>query len=115
MKKLMDEARKNVTAKIVIGVPYNVGDTEFENLIASLGDMNRDNFFQYTVDVCKECENCGAVNDTVRLSEIQKGALTGASKSKKAREKTEKVLLCDWCVRDLIANGYNSTRVTKPQ
>lgn len=39
---------KKVT-KIIIEIPYEIGTSEFDNLMDTLGEMNRDNFFEYTI------------------------------------------------------------------
>ena len=52
-------------SKFVITIPHKKGTSEYENCRGMFGDIQRDNP-DYTIYECLECEECGAVNDTVR-------------------------------------------------
>jgi len=69
--------------KIIIETPFEEDTHHFQNLLGSLGEMNRDNFFQYRIKICKKCEECGAINDTVTPVDTP---LTH-----------KKIMLCDHC------------------
>ena len=59
-----------IEAKFVIAIPNKVGTSEFENCVDMLGEIKRDNP-DYVITICDECEECGAINDTVQEVEIE--------------------------------------------
>lgn len=45
--------KETIKTLVTIGIPYEIGSSEYENFMDSIGEMNRDNFYQYTVEVKK--------------------------------------------------------------
>lgn len=49
--------KPKIVTKVTIGIPYEVGTTEYENFMDTIGEMNRDNSYEYTIEVCKLIES----------------------------------------------------------
>jgi len=104
-----EEKQERMQTKVVISTPYPKDSSEFANFMGSIGEMNRDNFFEYIIKVCDTCEECGAIDDTVELAEIPDNTIhsefgeEGQYKHGVLTGKTKSLMLCNYCRR-----GYES-------
>lgn len=46
--------KPKIKTKVIIGIPYEIGTVEYANFMSTIGEMNRDNFYEYTIEV-KKC------------------------------------------------------------
>lgn len=46
--------KPKIKTLVTIGIPYEIGTNEYENFMYAIGEMNRDNSYEYTITV-KKC------------------------------------------------------------
>jgi len=68
--------------RVSITAPYEKGTSEYQNFLDNVGEFVKTGFDpEIKLHICEQCEDCGAINDTV--ADVQGG--------------NRKAKLCDRC------------------